>query len=90
MDGFTLSLITQEKKYFEGEVSGLVLPGKDGYFGVLAQHAPLISILGEGTVTLEKGEQKYEFTITGGFFEISDNKASILADSLSGYNFEIS
>ncbi len=80
MANFYLSLTTQEKNIYDGEVTSIILPGSEGYFGVLAYHAPLISVLKEGKVTLTRDNKTTEFNISGGFFEIKDNKAIILAE----------
>ena len=80
---FQLQIITQEKKIFDEAVTSLTLPGEDGYFGVLADHAPLVAALGKGRLTLKQGEnQVREFEIDGGFMEVLDNVAMVLVDSL--------
>jgi F-type H+-transporting ATPase subunit epsilon len=81
---FQLQVFTQEKKVLEQEVVGLVAPGANGYFGVLADHAPLVSVLGKGRleVTVKEGSPKAIYEVTGGFLEVADNKAVILADAL--------
>jgi F-type H+-transporting ATPase subunit epsilon len=83
---FQLSVLTPEKTVFEGEVEYVEVPGSAGYLGVLAHHAPLVaSLAAAGTLTLRKvggAEQKLE--VSGGFFEVSNNRATVLADSVSG------
>lgn len=82
MSEFQLKIYTQEKKVFEGEVTSLVAPGEMGYLGVLAHHAPLLTTLGEGKLTIRKGHETNEFMISGGFLEVHNNQATILADRL--------
>ena len=84
MADFTLQIYTQEKMVFDGEVTSLRVPGVDGYLGVLAHHAPLLCNLGEGKVTLRKGHEITEHRISGGFLEVQNNQATILADKLWG------
>ena len=48
-----LEIITPETKVFEGEVTAVQLPGKDGLFQVLNNHSPIISTLTEGTVKID-------------------------------------
>ena len=80
---FQLQVITQEKKIFDAAVTSLVLPGADGYFGVLADHAPLIAMLGKGKMTVKQGEMNvHEWSIDGGFMEMLDNTATVLVDAL--------
>ena len=83
MADFNVKIYTQEKKVYEGAITSVVAPGEDGYVGVLANHAPLLTVLGRGKLTLRKGDQVTEHTITGGFLEVHGNNAIILADSLA-------
>jgi F-type H+-transporting ATPase subunit epsilon len=80
---FHLQVFTQERKVLEQEVLSVVAPGADGYFGILAHHTPLVSVLGKGhlTVTSPNGTKKM-YDVTGGFLEVANNQAVILADSL--------
>jgi F-type H+-transporting ATPase subunit epsilon len=80
---FRLQVFTQEKKVLDELVTSLVAPGIDGYFGVLADHAPLISALGKGNLTIRGNEGSRDVGITGGFIEVVNNTTTILADSLS-------
>ncbi|MBI5833070.1 MAG: ATP synthase F1 subunit epsilon [Armatimonadetes bacterium] len=79
---FTLEIVTPERLVFQGEVTTLQAPGLDGLFGVLHNRAPLLAGLGPGAVTYttEEGETKY-LAISGGFFEVAQNKAVLLADT---------
>lgn len=83
MADFHVQIFTQEKMLFEGEVSSLVAPGAEGYLGVLAHHAPLVTTLGDGTLTLRQAKEITEYQISGGFLEVHDNQATILADRLT-------
>ncbi len=83
MASFHLQIITPEKILFNGDVDSLVAPGLDGYFGVLAHHAPLIAALGEGHVEIRIGRRPPElWQIKGGFFEMLNNRAVLLADAI--------
>lgn len=80
---FKLSVVTPIAVYFENEVSSVVAPGSDGYLGILANHAPLITSLEPGLLTIrDAGDDEKEFAIGGGFLEVSNNKATILAESI--------
>jgi F-type H+-transporting ATPase subunit epsilon len=79
---FHLSLLTPEKPFLEAEVVSIVAPGSEGYLGILANHAPLITRLIPGKLEVKDGEGARTFAISGGFLEVSDNKATILADAL--------
>jgi F-type H+-transporting ATPase subunit epsilon len=83
MADYQVEIYTQEKKVYDGPMTAITAPGEEGYFGVLAHHAPLLATLGSGKLTLRHGERITEHHISGGFLEVHDNKAIILADSLS-------
>ena len=76
-----LELITPEKKVFQGEVNSVQLPGTNGKFEVLNNHAPIISTLTKGHVRVIDRNNKTEFyKINGGVIEMQNNKIIILAD----------
>ena len=75
-----LEIITPEKKIFEGEVRITTLPGSDGSFQILNNHAPLVSILKQGVVEYKTKEATNQVTITGGVVEVLKNKVIVLAD----------
>lgn len=80
---FTLSVMTPEKTVFEGAVEYVEVPGAEGYLGVLAHHAALVTALAPGTLTVRKdGGAVEKLEVSGGFFEVSKNRATVLADSV--------
>jgi len=81
---FRLSILTPEKSVFEGEVSYVEAPGTEGYLGVLAHHAALVTALSSGTLTVrEASGSESRWHVAGGFFEVSNNIATVLADAVS-------
>jgi F-type H+-transporting ATPase subunit epsilon len=80
---FQLSILTPERSVFEGEVEYVEVPGIEGYLGVLAHHAALVTALSSGTLTLRRsGGETETHAVAGGFFEVSNNRATVLADAL--------
>ena len=77
-----LHIITPDQKVFEGESSSTTLPGVDGTFQILSDHAPLVSSLGEGNVVVKTDEGDHVFAISGGVVEVLNNKVVVLAESL--------
>ena len=76
-----LEILTPEKKVFSNDVYGVQLPGVDGLFEVLDNHAPLVSALGKGTIKILKDKTATEsYTINSGFVEILNNKATVLVE----------
>jgi F-type H+-transporting ATPase subunit epsilon len=78
-----LDILTPDVKVFSGEVYAVNLPGSDGAFEVLEKHAPLISTLGKGYITIRKTSKEEEkVMIDGGLVEVLNNKVIVLADSV--------
>jgi len=81
---FQLSILTPDRPVFEGEVEYVQVPGTEGYLGVLAHHAALVTALAPGTLTYRlPGGKDEKLQVTGGFFEVSNNKATVLADAVA-------
>lgn len=74
-----LEIISPEKKLFSGEVSSVTVPGSNGLFQVLNNHAPIISTLKKGAVKVETAEGEKSFEINGGVVEVLNNKIVVLA-----------
>lgn len=82
---YQLQVITPERIILDEEIQSLVAPGAKGYLGVLANHAPLLTSLVEGNVQVRKPDGSESlYRIDGGFLEVADNQAVILADHLEG------
>lgn len=84
MNTFHAQILTPEGTPYEGEVTGVQMPGSQGSFEVKANHAPIVSTLDEGVVLVRKsvgGNTNYR--ISGGFVEVSNNKLTLLAESVA-------
>ena len=80
---FQLSILTPEHSVFEGPVEYVEVPGSAGYLGVLAHHAALVTGLAQGSLTVRvAGGQTQRWLVSGGFFEVSNNRATVLADGV--------
>lgn len=82
MSTFKAQILTPEGSLFEGEVSGVQMPGVMGSFEVKANHAPIVSALDEGTVLVRKTDGDASYNISGGFVEVAKNKLTLLAESV--------
>jgi F-type H+-transporting ATPase subunit epsilon len=81
MATFHLELVAPDKLTFTGEVDQVDVPGLDGDFGVLADHAPMVSLLRPGILTIYASGAKESFVVLGGFAEVSAQGAlTILAE----------
>lgn len=74
------SLVAPERQLFSGEVDQVDAPGTEGDFGVLAGHAPFMTTLREGVVTIMDGTARRAFTIQGGFADVTGDGLIILAE----------
>ena len=77
-----LEIITPEKKVYAGEVSSVIVPGTNGQFQMLQNHAPVISTLLNGKVKIKDKEGVKSFDVKGGVVENLNNKIIILAESV--------
>ncbi|HDQ25359.1 MAG TPA: ATP synthase F1 subunit epsilon [bacterium] len=79
---FELSIVTPEKKVFEGKVVSLAAPGIEGEFGVLAQHAPFATVLAPGVVDIKHEDGRREMmAVSGGYIEVAAGKAVLLVET---------
>ena len=76
-----LEIITAESQLYSGEVTSVKLPGMDGEFEILDNHAPVISTLDKGIIRVIDNNNKTEnFEVNGGVIEMQNNKIIVLAD----------
>lgn len=76
---FQLEILTPESVFYTGQISSLVAPGTDGFFGVLAHHAPLISRSSGGKLKIrEMSDQERFFRIGPGVIEVLKNRVVVL------------
>jgi F-type H+-transporting ATPase subunit epsilon len=80
----TLEILTPDKKVYEGEATSVTLPGTLGFFEILNHHAPIVSTLEDGKITVRGGSAGKEevYFIQGGVVEASNNKVIILAEGI--------
>jgi F-type H+-transporting ATPase subunit epsilon len=76
-----LEVITPDKKVFNGEISSVSLPGTNGGFEILKDHAPLISSLAKGNMKIVSKDGVKNMYVEGGTVEVLDNKIVVLAES---------
>ena len=87
MDKLHLSIVTPEGEIFSGEVKEVVLPGKDGEFGVLPGHSSLISTLDVGVIEFETIDNKKDaITINWGFVKVNEKSVDVMADGAVALN----
>ena len=81
-DKLFLALVTREKEVVvDPEVDQVNIPGFDGDMGIMADHAPLLTILRPGRFSYQKGDEEIELVISHGYAEVTNNRVTILAES---------
>jgi F-type H+-transporting ATPase subunit epsilon len=81
MDTFELEIVTPERLVVKDVVREIQVPGKKGYIGILAGHAPLITELDVGEITYQNGGAVHRLACASGFAEVLPEKVTILAET---------
>jgi len=74
-------IVSQDRMVYEGDADIVVLPGRDGEMGILPNHAPLLTTLKYGILTVRAEGEEQVFTIAGGVAEIQPDVITVLADA---------
>lgn len=80
MAALHFEFVSPERVLFSGDVDQVDLPGAEGDMGILAEHAPLVTALRPGVVTIYSGAARESVVIVGGLAEVSPAGLTILAD----------
>ena len=72
--------VSPERVLFSGEVDQVDLPGAEGDLGIFADHAPLVTPLRPGIVTIYRAGAREPVVVIGGFAEVSPSGLTVLAD----------
>jgi F-type H+-transporting ATPase subunit epsilon len=76
----TLEIVTPDRALIREEVDEVVVPGTEGYLGVLPGHTPLLSSLKVGELWYRQGQEKHYLAIAFGFVEVLPDRVTVLAD----------
>ena len=79
-DKMSFELVSPERKLATGEADMIGLPGMEGDIGIMPGHAPFLTTLRPGLVTVTDGSTATEYFVTGGFAEVSPEATAILAE----------
>lgn len=78
----TVEIVTVERKLLEESgVDEVIAPGVEGQLAVLPKHAAFMTMLAPGELILKKGAEEIPFAVTGGFFEVLNDRVIVLADA---------
>jgi F-type H+-transporting ATPase subunit epsilon len=78
---FEIEVVTPERQVVKQNAESAQIPGKDGYLGILPDHAALLSELGEGELSYTLAGKTEKLTVSGGYVEVRNNHVRVLADS---------
>jgi F-type H+-transporting ATPase subunit epsilon len=79
---FQLQVATQQGLVLSDEVAAVVAPGAEGYLGILAHHAPLVTEIGVGELKVTHPDDSVSYyAVAGGILEVLDNRVLFLADT---------
>lgn len=81
-DTFLFELVTPERIAVSAQVEMVEVPGVEGDFGVLAGHAPLMSIIRPGVVTVHEGSEKKRYFVPSGYAEVNPEGCTVLAEHM--------
>ena len=78
-----VTVISPLEARFDGEAQSLVAPAYDGQVGILPHHAPFMTLLGEGVLSIRHGSETTKLVIYGGFLQVVSDEVRIVTDRVS-------
>lgn len=79
-----VTVISPETSLFDGDAEAVVAPAYDGQVGILQNHAPFMTLLGTGVLTVRHQDATSRFTVSGGFLQVVDNVVRVVAEHVQG------
>jgi F-type H+-transporting ATPase subunit epsilon len=74
-------IVSQDKVVFSGDAEMVLLPGAEGYLGVLPHHTPVLTVIQFGVITVRSKTGEQFFTVAGGVAEVQPDQVTVLADA---------
>lgn len=79
---FQLTIVAPDRNILDDPVVAVVIPGREGYLGIMSGHVPIVAALKPGLIEyLDSSNQRHYVAVSGGFAEVNNNKVTILADT---------
>jgi len=79
-----VTVISPEAAIFDGDADAVTAPAFDGQVGILPRHAPFMTLLGRGTLTVQAGGVSHRFQVDGGFLQAVNNTVRVVAEQVKG------
>ena len=83
MAALQVSVISPEQVLFEGTATSVTAPAFDGEMGILPMHAPLMTLLGTGTLQVQANDGLKRFRVSGGFLQVVDDTVRVVTEEAS-------
>ena len=77
-----VTVISPERAVFDGPADAVVAPAFDGQVGILPRHAPFMTLLGSGEMTVQTGGTAARFRLSGGFLQVVGDAVRVVADQV--------
>ncbi|MFN0178809.1 MAG: ATP synthase F1 subunit epsilon [Gemmatimonadales bacterium] len=78
-----VTVIGPEASVFQGEADTVMAPAYDGQVGILPNHAPFMTLLGRGVLTVKHGGAEHRFNVQGGFLQVVSNRVRVVAEQVA-------
>lgn len=78
-----VQVVSPEAILYDGSAMSLTVPAYDGLIGILPRHAPMLALLGRGSLKLKTGSGERHFRVGGGFVQIRANVVRVVAEDAS-------
>jgi len=75
-----VTIVTAERRVFDGEAEMVIAPGSEGQLGILPRHAPLLTTLKLGELRIRQHGEDEGVFVAGGFLEVNNDQVTVLAD----------
>ena len=79
-----VTVISPDASMFDGEADAVVAPAFDGQVGILPNHAPFMTLLGEGTLMVRRADTVNRFSVRGGFLQVVENRVRVVTEHVEG------
>jgi F-type H+-transporting ATPase subunit epsilon len=79
-----VTVVSPERALFDGAADAVIAPAFDGEVGVLPGHAPFLTLLGTGALTLRQSGSATRFRVSGGFLQVVGDAVRVVADRVEG------
>lgn len=79
-DKLNVSIVSPERELYTGAVDQVDLPGAEGNLGILPDHAPLMTAIRTGAITVFDGQETLQFFVQGGFADVTPDGLTVLAE----------